>query len=389
MLGRMGALPSWARWLRYLRHCRPVYRVLQQVRRRTRHAWLQLFRWILPARLEFGPPKGWFFIVEEVRAKERPGRIVVERQDAPRARPDSLRKLAGLGQDAQRTWPIFWSHHQNARLVGPTLVLLDERKRVGIESAYGPGFVLDDPAYGQFRRSAPITLQGSWTSVVSQWSAGFPHWFIDVLPRLAVLPEFPRDTRVLVPPEVNSYRRDTLAWLGLAERIRPTREDHLRIEHFFFSSPTNITGLFDPYAAAFCRRSFRPRADRSFASPKRFFVHRVNAVRGLVNEEEVLRFFQERGWPIIDTQALTMAQQIQLFANAEQVCALHGAALANLLWCQPGCRVLELVPSTFLNGVYEGLAEAVGVDYAFLLCKGHTDYKAFVDLHQLEKSLAS
>src|SRR6185312_9036773 len=96
-------------------------------------------------------------------------------------------------------------------------------------------------------------------------------------------------------------------------------------------------------------------------SPPKFFVHRVGASRGLINEAEVLDFFRNLGWAIIDTETLTMAQQIQLFANAKQVCALHGAALTNLLWSNPGCRVLELVPQNFLNGVYEGIAEALGL----------------------------
>jgi capsular polysaccharide biosynthesis protein len=295
--------------------------------------------------------------------------------------------MAGLGQEAQIRWPVFWSHHSDARLTGSTLLLHNEHRQAVVEAGYGSDFIKHDPGYWQFRFPPAVRLEGNWTSVVSRFSDGFPHWFLDALPRLALLSEFPSDTRVIVPSHLDAYHRDTLDWLGLTDRIRPTPERHLQVEHFFFGSMTNITGLFDPYAVEFCQRSFRHHADLAYDSPKRFFVHRVNVRRGLINEQEVIRFFQDRGWAIIDTQALTMAQQIQLFARAEHVCALHGAALANLLWSQPGCRVLELVPANFLNGVFEGLSEALGIDHSFLLCKGDADYKAWVDLDELRKRL--
>ena len=90
---------------------------------------------------------------------------------------------------------------------------------------------------------------------------------------------------------------------------------------------------------------------------------------------------------MVDMETLSLAQQIQLFAQAEHICALHGAALTHLAWCRPGCRVLELLPTTYLNGVYEGVAEAVRADYDFLLCPGDTEMRALVNLKELAEKL--
>lgn len=365
-----------------------LHRFLGRVRWDAVHCGAQIGRWLLPARLDFGPSRGWFSAAQEVRKGVRQGRIVLEQQRAPEKSRTSLRRVAGLGQETQKPWPIFWSYHSNSRLVGSTLLLQNERRQSVVEAGYGPDFIKHDPGYWHFRFPPAVRLEGNWTSVVSRFSNGFPHWFLDSLPRLALLSELPADTRVIVPANLEGYHRATLDWLGLSDRIRRTPEEHLCMDHFYFSSMTNITGLFDPYAVEFCRRSFLHRRDTTFDSPRRFFVHRVNVRRGLINEREVLNFFRERGWAVVDTQALTMAQQIQLFACAKHVCALHGAALTNLLWSEPACRVLELVPSTFLNGVFEGLAEARGLrHYSFLLCKGDADYNAFVDLNELARCL--
>jgi len=383
----MANVPFWIRWRRALRTRPKLYRMLIQARSRAGHAWLWLFRRVLPARFDFGPAKGWYSILEQLAAGEVRGRILFARQADNDPSRSALRRLAPLGQAVQQHWPFFWSHHPHARLVGPTLLLQDARRRVAVESAYGPSFVEDDPGYRQFRRPAAVRLEGPWTSVVSRWSPGFYHWFMDALPRLALLSELPPETGIIVPARLTAYHRDTLDWLGLAARARATGEEHLIIDDYYFSAPTNITGHYDPFAIDFLRRSFLERRDRAFDSPRRFYVQRVRAARGVANDAEVADFFRARGWAVVDTEALSLAQQIQLFAQAEQICALHGAALTNLAWCQKGCRVLELMSSTFMNGVYEGMAEAVQADYDFLLCHGDAEMKAFVDLGELQRKL--
>jgi capsular polysaccharide biosynthesis protein len=383
----MADVPFWVQWRRNLRRFPTLYRRLLHVRATLRHGALRFFRLSIPAAWDFGPPKGWFSLADKLRRGEVEGRIILERQPEPKTPAQSLRVLARLGQDQQSHWPIFWTRQHDAQLIGRTLLFQDARRRVAVESGFGPGSIQDDAGYQQFRRPPPLRLEGPWTSVVSRWSETFCHWFLDTLSRLALLQEFPADTRIIVPANLASYQRETIALLGLEQRVRPTSEQHLRIENYYFASPTNMTGLFDPFGATFLRETLRPKADRSFLGPRRFFLHRRGAARGIVNETEVLDVFRERGWEVVDTQGMHMAHQIQLFARAEHICALHGAGLTNLLWCEPGCRVLELVASTYMNGVYEGLSEALGLNYQFMLCPGDAEFKAHVDIGELRRRL--
>ena len=135
------------------------------------------------------------------------------------------------------------------------------------------------------------------------------------------------------------------------------------------------------------RGSFLNHADLKYDPPRRFYLRRMGKVRPILNEIEILEYFRKNGWAIVDAEQLPMARQIRLFSQAEMICAPHGAGLTNLLWCQPGCKVLELCASTFLNGVYEGLAECVGANYRYLIFEADQKYQSRIDLKTVEKAL--
>ena len=371
----------------WLRQFPAIHRMAKGLGRSAADLVIGFFRRIIPTGWRWGPPKGFFCEYEMLQKGQLRGRILFASQPVPPADPNSLRKLCGMRQDEFQPWPAFWSHHSPARLVGKTLVLINDQKNLSLEGAFGAHCARNDPAYRTLFLPPATRLDGNWTSIVNQWSNGFYHWFMDALSRLVMLPELPPDTRVIVPARLAAYQQDTLRWLGLENRIRPTDESHLRPEHYYFCSATAMTGCYDPHAVAFLRRAFLDRADPTYDPPRRFYLRRVGEARPILNEEGLLEYFTRNGWGIVDTAQLSMAQQIRLFAGAEMICAPHGAGLTNLLWCRPGCRVLELCASTFLNGVFEGLAGCVGAHYRYLVFPGDHAYRSRVDVERVKQAL--
>jgi len=355
---------------------------------KARSAFWGVLRVLSPRTSRIGPSKGTFSALDLLQQGGLEGRLVEKAHSNPETGPKPLRRLMGHHQAELGSWPRFWTRHANARLVGRTLIVQDERKRICYEAAYGSFCCARDPAFNYFYLPSPVQLRGNWTSVISQWSNGFYHWFLDALPRLGLLHELPEDTQVLVPPGLAPYQVDTLAWLGLEGRYRPTNERHLLVENFYFSSPPAMTGCYDPFTPQFLRESFLKHADASYDPPRRLYIRRVGQTRGIHNEQAVIDFFLAQGWGIVDTAELTMAQQIRLFANAEAVCTLHGGGLTNLLWCSPGVRVLEIVSDNFVNGVYEGLSGRLGLRHTFLLCPGDHEFRARVDMRALGEKYA-
>lgn len=369
------------RWLKKFSVAR---RVARWLRHDVRDACYDVARRLTPAWPRLGPVKGLFSACEALRAGVLPGRVVMEAQESKLAGPSSLRQLSRLEQDQFQPWPIFWTQHRQARLIGPTALLVNERKQACSEALFNRKFH-DDPGCYLLHLPKPVELAGNWTSVLSRWALGgnYYHWLMDCLPRLAVLGELPSDTRILVPAPPHSFQKETLRLLGLEGRTHAVTEPHLVVENYYFSAPTAMTGCANPYAVKFLRERFLPLADVNGPTHEKIYIQRRGGNRGMVNEAELVAFLKGRGWSVVALESLTFAQQVNLFRGARAVCGLHGAGFTNLLWCPPGCVAVELVAHNFLNGCYEGLAGHVGVEHRFLVNQADAEFRILVDLIQL------
>jgi capsular polysaccharide biosynthesis protein len=117
------------------------------------------------------------------------------------------------------------------------------------------------------------------------------------------------------------------------------------------------------YLAEFLRR-VAPR--RPPERTRRIYIARAgNASRRIVNEAELTARLERLGFVAYALEKLPVAQQIELFHDAEMVVAPHGAGLANLLFAE-NARVLELFEGPLLRPHYYFLSKACGHAYAAL-----------------------
>ncbi|MGD1089577.1 MAG: glycosyltransferase family 61 protein [Verrucomicrobiota bacterium] len=324
------------------------------------------------------------------------GRIVLHDQGVPKVTGDSLLVKCGFGQHFQQPWPIFWSEHANARLVSESLAYLMPDKVLCLESAYNESRWRYDPASRFLRLPPPTRLAGNWTSIVSRMvpNRGFSvygHWLHDALPRLALLSEFPPDTRIIVPPDLKPYQKESLEMLGVWDRCRPSPEIHLEIERYFFSSPVSMIDCYNPYAVNYMRKALLAKGDKNYSGPRKFFLQRTAKRRPVENMAEICDFFRSKGWAVVKDLDLTFAETIKLFSEAEAVCSNMGSNMSNVLFCPPGCLVMHLVPDVFLDGWIDWIAEVCKLNYHFSIvpCGGFNTTKVSIDIKHIEEFFAS
>jgi capsular polysaccharide biosynthesis protein len=99
----------------------------------------------------------------------------------------------------------------------------------------------------------------------------------------------------------------------------------------------------------------------------RFFLTRgASPKRKLINEEKILPVLESYGFTIINNSTLPFSQQIALFHQATVVLGVHGSNLANILFCRPGAKVLEIrhaAMDSYLSDCYYKLSVTNGFSY--------------------------
>lgn len=192
------------------------------------------------------------------------------------------------------------------------------------------------------------------------------HWLLDGLGRWSVCPAAPFPC--LLPWSGAAFQQAGPALVpGLAARgltLGPGQAIEVGRLHWAGS----LTGAGTQFHPALRRlgdamRSTVPAADR----PALYVCRDDVSNRPLRNEAAVTRLCVDRGFHVVRPETLRMADQVALFAGARRIVAPHGAGLANLLFCRPGAKLLELHMDRYVNWCFRRLAATMGVRYGCVI----------------------
>lgn len=102
--------------------------------------------------------------------------------------------------------------------------------------------------------------------------------------------------------------------------------------------------------------------------PERIYVSRDDARwRKVENETEIVDSLRQRGFKRVVLADRSVREQAELFRRASIVVGSHGGGLTNLVFCEPGTKVLEFFPARAVNVCYWSLANIQDLDYAYVV----------------------
>ncbi|HUD65090.1 MAG TPA: glycosyltransferase family 61 protein [Candidatus Sulfotelmatobacter sp.] len=88
--------------------------------------------------------------------------------------------------------------------------------------------------------------------------------------------------------------------------------------------------------------------------------------RALLNEDALVEAFLSRGYEVVEPELLPFPDQIRLFAEAELVVGLGGAALFNVIFSPPATRVVSIESSATFAHNHACLFGALGHPFGFI-----------------------
>ena len=188
------------------------------------------------------------------------------------------------------------------------------------------------------------------------------HWMFDVLPRIGICEEKINLNNIdffLIPDNNKKFQNETLETLKIPpkKQISSTKFRHIIADELYITShPVVLTDNatrdiqnIPEWILDWLKSKFLINENKNIKTfSKKVYLDRSDSksnarnLRSIINEHDVQDFMKNNGFKIVKLSELTFEDQVMTFRNAETIVGLHGAGFANLTFCRPGTKIVEI-----------------------------------------------
>lgn len=283
---------------------------------------------------------------------------------------------------------------QQARLWGNNGAVIDSNDRfiADVSKEFGPA-KFDPSKHSVFNRvklRKPEKFNGSIAVIASPGSNVYAHWFCDILPRIILLKKagvLDKVDKILINYNKLDFQQESLALLSIPEeKLINCIDDlnfHLVADTVYVPSYPNEHGTVNPWVCNEVKALYKTIAsDAQDFNHKRLYISRRKAVgRRLINEDVLIEYLeQEYGFVKVFTEDFTMAEKVNMFQQAECIVAPHGGGMTNILFCEAGCKVVDIFPPGDFDTFFWSISNSNKLEFYYFFGKGElpTPEKDFV-----------
>ncbi len=265
------------------------------------------------------------------------------------------------------------------------------------------------------------------------------HWMVDILPRVEILLSSGVNLEEIDWFLVNScqqpFQRETLKALGIPESkiIECDRHPYIQAKQLIVPSFSGYLGWLSPRGLKFLRQVFLhdfshkhhlhnytkktvlsgiqnlsniavTKAIRSLSVvevshlggcdnatnsiktdfdpsdrksyPERIYISRSKcSYRRVINEENVIEILSGFGFVSVLLESMDLDEQIALFASAKVIVAPHGSGLTNMMFCEPGTKVIELMSPNYIRHYYWAISQQLNLEHYYITGESFNCYQ--------------
>lgn len=252
----------------------------------------------------------------------------------------------------------------DAHVFGPSVMVVTAEGTTICEVSKEWGVYLKYPEASWIQRRfflpKPRELAGRTLLLALTGAETFNHWMMESQPRLALARQAGIPIRDidhwLVSKKNPPFVRECLEKLGVPwDRVLDfTEHRHFLCESLELFSLASDWGMPSALAVDFLRGAFPSGQD---PGDRRFYLLRGETRDRQVRDETgLVGVLEKGGFQAIDPGRLGVRETASALSRAECIVAPHGAALTNMVFSPPGCRVVEIFNPAFTNPCYRMLA---------------------------------
>ena len=196
------------------------------------------------------------------------------------------------------------------------------------------------------RLSHAPRIAGEHLLVANSEQPNYGHFLLDIVPLIHLGAQI---RAPMLTWTLRSWQRALIARLDVPENLireirpRPVLLDHAIVSnrHHGMSSQNAHPQHREAFAAILANVR---KAAPGLETPRRLLVCRSLAnSRNLQNRAEMIAALEALGFAAVQPEKLSFDEQALTFAGAEIVVCEFGAAMANVMFCRPGTKVVEII----------------------------------------------
>ena len=218
-----------------------------------------------------------------------------------------------------------------------------------------------------------VKISGPVLVLAGAPGSNFGHWLHQMLPRLELAYQAGWKTqdfeKVLINSTSNNFAIESLLAVGFNKNqfVETFSEMHLQSSNLIVPSIPEA-GNPPEWITSFLRSAYGTPVSKP---RRRIYTSRANSRwRRIINEEELYPVLTSFGFDIIFPESLSFIDGVRLFEDSEAVCGMHGANLANICFCKPGAKLIEIYHPQHPEIYYWVTATGAQLNYSFLLGEG-------------------
>lgn len=221
-------------------------------------------------------------------------------------------------------------------------------------------------------------LPGTTAVIHSPGMGNFFHWTVEAMPRLVRLRHYlaqgigPIDRIMVGDPRGSPFARTLIEafFPDLRPRIEFVKAVRHDLDHGVFFLDERTPGPHQTRigtSTALFAESLEERlaALPSGTGPAVMISRRDVGTRCLLNEAEIAAALRRFDVRLVVLDSLSLDATMRLMASTPLLIGVHGAGLANMMFCRPGTAVLELTTTQFMPRArtYADMAALRGLHY--------------------------
>ena len=236
--------------------------------------------------------------------------------------------------------------------------------------------------YLKITKTPTRTLDGLAISLLSLGAvSNYAHFLFDSLTKLTLLKNLPKEPDwLLISGPKTIWKEKILNYLNIRDKIIwVTETDEIRCEQLVFTSRINSSRHISPFAGKAVRIMFLSEKRETPASPPHrvVFASRKSTKDRKSGLEDLFHNFLPEFVEIVDFESLSMEETIRICQECKFFLGIHGAAFANIVFCNRGIKIAEFRIEEILHehnrNYYQTLSDDLGFDHQIYRLKEDMD----------------